>query len=437
MGAAPLTVWQQGQGAVFAQWLNAVEVTTDLVSDLSGFVGVTGMQVACRGQSAVNDGGGGDFYWASGPHTNDGTNTIVPNGAINQGAWLRLSSFNSSFGGLTFTNNFEGSGHGGATTTAPFGFADLTPQPGGTPDWLFVGNYAYVGGAAGVVKTTLNVTASVAATVSDYVWAFTSSMLNSATGGNSGPQNAGGVFEGNMLVAGCSATWALNTVALDRTGSGSTGKGGLTSIEADVYINGLDAAANRIALNVVVGDGQHAQGLPPGAYGTCEYAIVIQAQQEGTVQDFVTGIYITSATGGGVVVGVGTSAANAVIRAFAVQNYAQVGFDTSLATLSGAAIRMAASQVIALDATSQNTMGYYSGNGVVYQHNGSPVITLSQTGAIGILGLQVLGAQIAGYGTPTGGSRSPLTPGSATTTQICTLLNQLILDCEMHGFIAA
>lgn len=88
--AGPFTVWQQGQGSVSAPWLNALNFTTDLVGDLLGYIGQTGSQITCRGQDAVNDGGGGEFYWAAdGFFTSDGVDTIVPNGAL-LGAWIRL-----------------------------------------------------------------------------------------------------------------------------------------------------------------------------------------------------------------------------------------------------------------------------------------------------------------------------------------------------------
>jgi hypothetical protein len=58
---------------------------------------------------------------------------------------------------------------------------------------------------------------------------------------------------------------------------------------------------------------------------------------------------------------------------------------------------------------------------------------LSLSGAVGMFGVAVPSSQITGYGTPTGGSRAALTPGTATLTQVCTLLNQLILDLKTFG----
>jgi hypothetical protein len=92
MTAPQLTQYIQGQGSVSADGLNTFEQTTDIVSDLRTFIGVTGIQVSVRGQATVNDGGGGTFYWnASGLGPDDGINTIVPFGAAT-GVWSRLAA---------------------------------------------------------------------------------------------------------------------------------------------------------------------------------------------------------------------------------------------------------------------------------------------------------------------------------------------------------
>jgi hypothetical protein len=90
MTAPQLTQYIQGQGSVSADGLNTFMQTTNIVPDLRSFVGVTGIQVTCRGQATVNDGGGGSFYWnALGTGPDDGVNTIVPFGAAT-GVWTRL-----------------------------------------------------------------------------------------------------------------------------------------------------------------------------------------------------------------------------------------------------------------------------------------------------------------------------------------------------------
>lgn len=91
MAAPQLTVQIQGQTVSDADRLNTYMQSCDVVAELRGFVGVPGIEVALRGLAAVNDGGGGFFYWddsATGP--DDGVNVIVPTGSA-IGAWIRLN----------------------------------------------------------------------------------------------------------------------------------------------------------------------------------------------------------------------------------------------------------------------------------------------------------------------------------------------------------
>ena len=84
------TVFSDGGPAVNSDELNSFIQACNTVSDLRGFIGVDGMQVALLGTSAANDGGQGLFYWSStstGPDDN-GATAVVPSGAA-AGAWLR------------------------------------------------------------------------------------------------------------------------------------------------------------------------------------------------------------------------------------------------------------------------------------------------------------------------------------------------------------
>lgn len=93
MTVPSLAVQVQGQGSVSADNLNTYAQTTNLVTDLRSFIGITGIEVLVRGLAAVNDGSGGIFYWnAGGVGPDDGVNTIVPNGAAT-GVWSRLKPY--------------------------------------------------------------------------------------------------------------------------------------------------------------------------------------------------------------------------------------------------------------------------------------------------------------------------------------------------------
>jgi hypothetical protein len=61
---------------------------------------------------------------------------------------------------------------------------------------------------------------------------------------------------------------------------------------------------------------------------------------------------------------------------------------------------------------------------------GGGLVNLPAGGVYEISGNTLLAGQATGYGTPTGGSRGALVPGTATLTQVNTLLNQLILDLK-------
>lgn len=93
MSAPALTVSRQGQGVTTADQLNTYEQTCNLASDLRNFIGISGIQVYMRGQTAIDDGYQGIFYWNTGSATSDdnGVTTIVPNGS-GSGAWTRLTS---------------------------------------------------------------------------------------------------------------------------------------------------------------------------------------------------------------------------------------------------------------------------------------------------------------------------------------------------------
>jgi hypothetical protein len=100
MTAPSLKVQIQGQGVVTADDLNTYQQTCDTFADLRAFIGIPGVQVISRGQSAINDGFGGVFYWnASGTGPDDNLNDIVPPG-VALGCWTRLLTSNAQVGFL-------------------------------------------------------------------------------------------------------------------------------------------------------------------------------------------------------------------------------------------------------------------------------------------------------------------------------------------------
>jgi hypothetical protein len=79
-----------GIGAILDANLNAAVQLVPTAAAARAFIGISGMTIMLQGLTAPNDGQGGIFYWVVGNYTDDGTNTIVPSGAIGQGAWTRI-----------------------------------------------------------------------------------------------------------------------------------------------------------------------------------------------------------------------------------------------------------------------------------------------------------------------------------------------------------
>jgi hypothetical protein len=100
-----------GVGVVLDTLLNAFVQTDQTAAQLRGFVGITGMAVLLQGISAPGDGAGGMFYWNVGTaFVDDNNNTIVPYGAVGQGAWLR-AGFGNVFNTIN-VKNYGATGNG-------------------------------------------------------------------------------------------------------------------------------------------------------------------------------------------------------------------------------------------------------------------------------------------------------------------------------------
>ena len=99
MSAPSLCVQINGGPGVSGDQLNTYEQTCDTAAQLRAFIGVQGIQVYMRGQSAVADGYQGVFYWNYGalsPVDDNGATTIVPNGA-GVGCWSRIVDPNNAY----------------------------------------------------------------------------------------------------------------------------------------------------------------------------------------------------------------------------------------------------------------------------------------------------------------------------------------------------
>ena len=81
---------------------------------------------------------------------------------------------------------------------------------------------------------------------------------------------------------------------------------------------------------------------------------------------------------------------------------------------------------------------YDGATGGIQFNIGGNAAEILGSGALTIFGTKVVGAQVAGWGTPTGGSRISNFPGgTATAAQTAQALAQLILDLKAHGLLGA
>lgn len=271
----------------------------------------------------------------------------------------------------------------------------------------FFRNANHTGGTPGNTSNALKVRTAVGASATNFEWAFLAEMDNSATGG----QNVAGYLQGNKN-GNVGSTWGAVIGIAELTPINNPTNGSVC-LELDVNCNGTDNVGNgsRVGVDLAIRQQDTSVG-----------AAVAQANWGFRIQN-----------GGG--------ASNNVGYGFAFFNnmIANVGFDTSHGIMTTAAYQLAPGQVIVFDGPSPQQQQFgYNGSGLAY-NGGSPLATtLLKTGGVGVGAKQIIGGQIAGYGTPTGGARQPsFAAGSITLPNLAAAVAQLIVDLETHGLIAA
>lgn len=105
MSAPKLAQYNNGLGSVTGDNLNTMVQSCDTVTQLRGFIGLPGIEVLVRGQTAVNDGNAGAYYWDSNATgADDGINIIQPVGAGASGRWIRIPNSGDSVSFLQIGN---------------------------------------------------------------------------------------------------------------------------------------------------------------------------------------------------------------------------------------------------------------------------------------------------------------------------------------------
>jgi len=155
-----------GVAVILDSNLNAAVQLVPTAAAARGFIAISSMTIVLQGVSAPNDGQGGVFYWVVGNYTDDGVNTLVPSGAIGQGAWLRLTISGVSASSLASpppigsvtpnTGAFTTLSANGTVSGA--GFSSYLSQPpiigGGTPNSGFFTTLAVNSTVSGAGFTT-------------------------------------------------------------------------------------------------------------------------------------------------------------------------------------------------------------------------------------------------------------------------------------------
>ena len=310
-----------------------------------------------------------------------------------------------SIPGMTFTDNFQGSGQPAAMTTGPFSFVNVAAKGNDGADFTFLGNYGYTGGTPFNSHAPVRVYTTVGPNVGDFVWGFLSVLLNSATAG----QNAAGYFQARKMTAAAGETWGMLSEAMEMVATNNPTVG-LVGIELDMDCNGTDANGSRVGFDLAV---RQNSLVASSAFAQVGWGFRIQ-------------------NGGVVGNSVGTG------YGFYPGMIAAVGFDTSQATIQSAAYQLAQGQAIVFDGpTSRQNVLLYTGGGLSYRVGGVDKVILGATGALYLNGKQVLGSQIPGYGTPTGGARQASFAASTITLPLlAAAVAQLIVDLKSHGMIA-
>jgi hypothetical protein len=274
------------------------------------------------------------------------------------------------------------------------------------------------GGAGGQVNAGFRQDLDVASTASANEWGILSVLQNSSQ-----LSEAVAIYGQGNKMSGGGLTWAGVMEARDNVTVNDPASG-LVGIEVDIFANGTDANAQRVAVDVVVGKGDASGSACRAAYGIRVGPVNGNSANGG----FETGLHIYGQT----------------TRGIDVQGTVAVGIDLSSATVSSSAVRLAAGQKLSLDATDTHyvrlntgVLQYYSsGNALLEVSDADSSMSIS--GPLKILGAQILTARRTGWSAITGtASRAWFATSTATTEQIAQTLKALIDDLGSRCVLVA
>jgi hypothetical protein len=229
----------------------------------------------------------------------------------------------------------------------------------------------HTGGTPGFVNSGILAKSFVSAGNTNFEWAITGVVDNSATAG----ENVGGYFQGIKRATG--PTWGATVEVIDKTGANPTT--GAVAIEVDVTGNGTDSNNNRLGIDIAVRK--------------------------------------DDAGGAGCVAGFGIRLQNQAGSGYTV------GFDTSSATIYQSAIRIGQGQAIAFDGNATDKLAS-DGTGIVYSSGGNFKAKLVNDGGIYLTSrTKISGTFSTGAQTPTLGANKPGSTGGVPTTWLSVVID--------------
>lgn len=298
------------------------------------------------------------------------TAALISNLIFPSGAWV-INSLPTIPAGVMITAqpgaSFTGAGAAtlGLSVTAVIVGTQITdfnpPVAGELATFNIFRNPHYAGGPAGV-NAGLRVQSNVGANVTNLEWGILAVLSNSATAG----QNVAVYGQGNKMTSNAGPTWAGVMEFRDKSGASDPVTGNV-GLEVDMFADGTDANGLRFGIDVVGGIGV---ATAPTIFGGIRIGPFNGVNANAT---FTNGMLLR---------GVMTRAINISTSGASV-----IGVDTSLATLSGAAFRMASGQPVAFEGTSSKTLRYVpANNGLTYASAGADKLTLLDNGGISYTG---------------------------------------------------
>lgn len=304
----------------------------------------------------------------------------------------------------------------------------------------------HAGGTVGAVSANVWAKTAVADGVTGFEWVNLNWLVNNGQGENCAGYDKADRYAGAKTGRG---TFGRVVEARDYTGE-SDPTTALVAMEIDVFANGTDANNLRIGTDYVAG-----KGLPNGDTSQGGYAIRIGASNNDPTQGYFktailmqhrkqVGLRVIGATDAYSFESADTAVAAMKLggtysdSAQIIDGTAVVGTRYSGTFTNNNAIRFNSGMAIAWEATAQIRQ-LFGGGRMQFVNGGTEKTGFdTSTGAMFVVGTQVVGPRKTGWGTPTGTlSRAAYDTSSVTLATLAGFVGALITDLKAHGLMGA